>query len=531
MIDKRFKYSLNSKVAVVVFLLILLMVNYISARNFFRADITEDKAFAVSKATKDIVKGLDDLITIKVFFSKKLPPNAQPLAREVRDMLSEYDAYSSNLRVEYIDPAESEETEQEVQMLGIPPVEMNFVEKDQMQVQRGYLGIGVFFADRKEILPVVQDVSNLEYELTSAIKKVSSGEVKKVGFLTGHGEHSIEQGYGQQEGGDYLNVRQALEKNYEVETVDISSGEPITGIDTLIVAGPKTALSDRDKFEIDQFIMNGGQAIFLIDTLEIDQTMQVTPIDSGMSEMLASYGIRPRTDLVQDPASNEMVRFTKGMVSFFSSYPLWPKIVKGGFSSNPIVSKLEAMTMPWSSSVEEVAHSDIDVEVLAKTTPYATRQKDNFVIDPSQQPAGADKGQIAMAALAKGKFKSFFSGKQVPALSEDDPKTEGREVKEQDDEEGQIIVIADSDLIADGQLNRSEENIVFFMNAVDYLTLGSDLIGIRSKQTTDRPLKEISEAGKDFVKGINIIGIPLIVILFGIGRAWIRRRDKKMSME
>ena len=143
------------------------------------------------------------------------------------------------------------------------------------------MGIAVLYEDKKEVLPVVQTTANLEYDLTSAILKVTSEEVKTVGFLSGHDEIDVfDQAFGP--------LRQELSKQYDVRKVPIDAGKTIEAdVATLIIAGPKKELTEREKYEIDQFIMRGGRALFLIDPILIQyEGLNVSPLKTGLNDLL-----------------------------------------------------------------------------------------------------------------------------------------------------------------------------------------------------------------------------------------------------
>ena len=173
---KRFAVQgIYSVTVVLLVALILLVANFVASRVLARVDLTKDKEFTISKSTREILRDLDDVVTINVYFSKKLPPNLATLKRNIEDVLRGYQAYShGKVRVAYIDPSDSPEDEQKMRFLGIPQVQLNVLEKDQLQVINGYMGIAILYADRHQAIPIVQDVATLEYDLTAGILQVVS---------------------------------------------------------------------------------------------------------------------------------------------------------------------------------------------------------------------------------------------------------------------------------------------------------------------------------------------------------------------
>ena len=171
---------------------IVIFLNIIAVRIFTRFDLTSTKMYTLSDASKNLVKSLDDKFTVKAYFTGELPAPYNNHRRYLQDQLDEYRAYGGrNFQYEFIDPSKKEELEQEAQKNGIPPVQVQVVKEDKFQVEKAYMGLVFLYGDKQEKLPVVQNVANLEYEISSAIKKLTSKELKKVGFLTGHGEPEL----------------------------------------------------------------------------------------------------------------------------------------------------------------------------------------------------------------------------------------------------------------------------------------------------------------------------------------------------
>jgi ABC-2 type transport system permease protein len=555
-LSRRFQYSTSSIVIVLIILGILIVVNFMSTRHFARADFTQGKDFTISDSTKKVLGELDDIVNINAYFSKRLPPYLVNLKQQVKDILDEYKAYAhGNLEVKFIDPAADPALEQKMRFMGIPQAQLNIIEKDKAEVVNVYLGMAVMYEDKKEVIPVVQNIMTLEYDLTSAIVKVKRSEAKTIGLLTGHKEYDTQE--------DYETVRSSLEKQYRVIDVDISEGKKVPeDVNTLIVGGPKEKLPERDKYEIDQFLMRGGRIIFLIDPIDLNRRgLMATEIDSNLNDMLEHYGVKLGRSLVLDRRSNANASFSSGFVQYSLPYPFWPRITKQQFAEDsPMVNQLENLVLPWAGPVELVSSkvksgeesegesedtSKLSGIELFKTSQYSWTKGKPFDLSPQQRfvPTGNLKS-YPLAVAVSGKFKSFYAGKPVPksvgAGSSEPARTDEESSEAESSEEPsteeiipespetQIVVVGNARFVTSNFLGRSRANMLFFENAVDWMTLGEDLIGIRSRFVTDRPLKEISEKGKLFVRIINICGASLLVIAFGLTRFIFKRRAKKI---
>jgi gliding-associated putative ABC transporter substrate-binding component GldG len=537
-LNRKNLFSGHSIAILLIILAILIIINLISVNHFARLDLTEENRYSLSSATKNTLEQLEDPLFVKVYFSQKLPPDLARVEQYVKDILAEYGSFTTNLNIEFIDPAQDQETENKVRSMGIPPVEMQILEKDEFKVKKGYLGIALLYQDEKEIIPIIENTQNLEYDLTSAIKRLIADELKKIAFLTGHEEHGISSSPfaapEKTDSNDYTKIKKALDKNYKVTSLDITNGDPIDGVDTLIIAGPKKALAEKETYQIDQFIMEGGRVIFLLDKINVAPGLQAMEIETGLEELLKHYGINVKTDLVID-TKNENVAFSSGMMQFYLPYPFWPKLIRDNFLlEHPVMAKLQTISLPWVSSLNITEKENLDTKILATTTDNGSTVSAPFNLDPQQNFNQTNQKKIPIIAESQGEFTSFFAGKEIPLDEETKAGQETMPVSSlniedsqmitQSLEQSQIIVIGDSDFISDNYLKRFPNNGTFFLNAVDYLTLDSDLINIRSKTIQERPLKDISDGWKTFIKVLNIIIIPLIIIIIGLVKFYLRKK-------
>lgn len=545
MATRTLKYGSNTLVFILVVLAILAAISFLSSRRFVRADFSDDKRYTISSSTKNVLKRLDDVVTINAYFSRE-PARVAQIRRDVRDVLDEYRAISNKLQIDFIDPGDDEAEKNKLRFMGIPEVQMNVIEKDKAQVANVYMGLAVIYEDKKEILPVVQNTFTLEYDLTSAILKVTRTEVKTIGFLSGHDELDIddERGLG--------GLKQELSKQFNVKKVSIDAGREIEkDVATLVVAGPKQEITESEKYEIDQFIMRGGRAIFLVDTIHIPQgTLQATPLTTGLNDLLEHYGVKHGNNLVLDNASQGQLTYTQGYFTVRSDYPYFVKVlnqyrnlsgeIARGLSDESIVtSQLERLTLNWASSLELLPKDEDAIETiaLAKTTDRSWTVQSPYDIAPNAQlqPPSSVRKSHTVAASLSGVFKSFYTDKDIPSnetTSSDEPEgevqveseTSGDRTTITESQPTQIVVVGNSAFLQFG--GRDELN--FFYNTIDWLTLGEDLIHIRSHGVTDRPLKEVSEGQKLFLKYANIAGVPIVVVAFGLIRYLLRRRAKRL---
>jgi len=489
---------------VAIIIAIVVVINVLGNRFFGRLDLTENKIYSISPVTKGLLRELEDVVAVKAYFSKKLPVQLSRLPGEVDDMLKEFNIYSrGNVNYERLDPGENEELKRKLAGYGVMPVTMTIIEKDERQQINGYLGMTVSYAEKTEAIPLVQNTVDLEYELTSRIYRVTH-KPEKVGFLTDGSRHDLM--------GDYQAIAEELRKLHEIVPVVLGPGKKVPeDIKALIVAGPDS-VSESAKFQLDQFIMRGGRVIFLIDNLVVDQRGQPRLINHGLNAMLLSYGFRLNGDILRDDKAHSPQQVTRGIFTYNQPNPFFPHVTKERLGQHPVVGRLSELTFPWTGSLENPTAVDSSVSyfVLARTTEAAQGLK-----PPTYQPTGP--GEKPLVVLGTGRFKAAFRGSP-------DPLAPGDSIISRCIQETSVMVIPSSAFIENQFLYPG--NMEFMLNMVDFITIGDKLISIRTRPTTDMPLKNIGPEMKNFLRLLNIVGVPILVILFGAVRFYLKRRDK-----
>lgn len=491
-------------ITVLLVLGIILVVNFFSYQLFTRFDLTQNKNFSISPVSKKTVKELADVVNVKVYFSDNLPSQVLGLKQEVKDMLGEYAAFSNGkINVEYINPASDEKTQQELYMIGIPQVTFQVYEKDKAQTVNAYFGIAISYGDKTEAIPTIQkEASGLEYQLTTAIKKVISERIATVGIVTSHETVGLEDAMS--------SAYKALQELYTVQKVEVKDDVDISSdINTLVIVGAKDKFTDKQIAKIEKFVNAGGSLLVFQDGVMVEQGLKTNKSDLSLNKLFAKYGLKVNQDLVADNRSG-MASFTQGFLSFSVPYPFWPKITKDGFNQNETaVSSLTSVLLPWVSSVEVIkAQDNKSYSKLAYTTPKAWNVTDNFNVTPNNLAAPTAQKEYAMAMSVSGKA-DFDSENQKDQFL------------------GKLIVVGDSDFVQENFLRQSPDNLTFFQNLVDSVSLDNALIEIRSKVVSSRPIKEgLTDSTIAMIRYFNVFGVTVIVVAFGVIRYFSRRKNK-----
>ena len=495
---------------------IIIFVNIIAVRFFTRFDLTKSKIYTLSDASKRIVKNLDDKFVVKAYFTADLPAPYNNNRRYLQDQLDEYRAYGGgNFQYEFIDPSKKEEIEQEAQRYGIPPVQVQVVKEDKFQVEKAYMGLVFLYGDKQDRMPVVRDMDNLEYEISSALKRMTSKELKKIGFLSGHGEPDLSK---------IGRLKEFLDKQYDVTAVDVSGGKPIPpDIAVLVVDAPDKPLKSWEKFFIDQYIMRGGKAAFFINKVTANLQQQMgRPLNVDVDDLLAAYGVKVNTDLVRDLRSAMVtVSQNTGLFTIQNQIPFHLLPMASDFDkTSPMVKDLGSVIFYFVSSVDTSAArgKGLNVDVLVKSSSKSGRAENYFMINPNMQETKEMYGEsgIPLAVTVEGNFTSAFSNKAV--LMDTSVRSPIDTAGKLTVGKSKIAVVGDGDFIQDSYYGGNKDNLIFASNIIDWLADDIGLAAIRSRETATKPLDEVSEGTRSMVKGINLAVPPLLVILAGIMR-------------
>lgn len=503
-LKKKIKTQSQAFIAALLLALVLLIINFLSSRHFVRLDLTEDHEYTLSPATKKVLKGLSDPLSIKLFMSQDLPPNMAPLQQGILDQLGEYMSLAkSKITIQRVLPEESPQREQEAQMLGIPPLQLDVLQKDKRQVMKVYMGLAVFYFDKKEVLPVVLDLKQFEYDLTAAILKITAEKIPQIGLVL-PSQSSVGQG------GDYSILQQILGREYQVQMFDdeIEEGavEKLSqkNLDLLILVEPRH-VSEVFTKELDLLFQKGVPLIIMAGSVDVGDNLLATSYSTGLEEWLKKYGIELSSQLVIDPKNHTYAAFSSGYMQYHIPYPFFVKVIPEGLNKNhAVTSNLEGLVFPWTNALtfNQQSHPDWTYDILAASSNASFVQEG----PPNVNPTVLEETQVDQ------------TDKQILSLLITAPP----QIK--DGRASRLLLVSNNNFIRDNALNDYDSNILLALNSVDWMSWGDNLIGIRSRGKTDRPLQIPSQGAITFIKFFHVMGIPLLFSLFGILLGILRKR-------
>ncbi|NQV30343.1 MAG: GldG family protein [Candidatus Marinimicrobia bacterium] len=508
---------------------VVFVLNLFAQKLFIRFDLTENERYSISDVTRTILEDIDDPITVKVFFSENFPRQLISVKQYVLDMLNEYRAYAgSALEYEFIPiSGEDEAIEREAMSYGIQPVQANITESDEIKVQRIYLGIVFLYGDQKEIIPFAQQIEQLEYDMTGAIKKLSQGSLPKIAWLTGHGEQSLgEEGVAR--------AVSEIQKNYELVEVDLSSEDQIpVDISTAILAGATAPFSDQDLYKLDQYFLRGGHIGVFLNRKIIDMQNQYMPVQENSSNIFSfmeHFGVKYGNQLLLDKTSYQvqaMQNLGFMQIPVAVDYPFAPRLSNLN-EDNPIVNRLNELGFFF---VNELSQSGDTTRVtftpLMKTsdmTGYAMPDQRTRSINISAGQQLPDymfgAGSKPVSAVLEGEYSSWFGDSRADSLSYP------VEHLSQSLQPAVMVVLGNATFTS--QQFMVPASLTFLLNTVDWLYDRNGLISIRSKNVQPTQLDEMSSRTRQILKWINILLAPMLIVLLGIIRWYVRNKAKKL---
>lgn len=554
---------------------ILLILNVIGGYVFTRFDLTSEKRYTLSPATKDVLTKLDDIVYFKIYLEGEFPAGFKKLRKETKEMLDEFRAYNPLISYEFINPTanadaqERNETIKDLAARGLEPTELQLRTNDGREQKVIFPGALVMYRDKELPLDLLDNqlnvspetvlnnsIQNLEFKLADVIQKLSQLQKPQLAFIDGHGELNQSETY---------DIVQTLKQNYTVTHITIGGQvsaltrrtEPdskgnvriLPNFAAIVIARPTLPFDEKDKFIIDQYIMYGGKVLWLVDpvlasmdSLQMNESTVGVDLNVNLDDQLFKYGVRLNRNLVLDLNSASIPLRTgqvggQAQIEFFrwNYFPLLNQA-----SAHPIVRNINSLKADFVSSADTVSADFVTKIPLLKTSDYSRLSGTPVLISLAMLRDKADerlfnrKGQN-VAWLLEGQFSSLYANRVSPEI------TDNKEIGFlEQSKPTAMIVVADGDIIRnqfhvpqgyplplgfDQYTRRTYGNKDFILNAISYLADDSRLVSIRSRELKIRAL-DMSKVNSNrlFWQIVNTAGPVLIIFVFGFVMALLRKR-------
>ncbi len=540
---------------------ILVIANSIGSQFFHRFDLTKDQRYTLSPTSLHILKEVKDPLIIDVFLKGQFPGEFKKLQTETQQLLEEFKAYNPNVVFQFINPLENEQEQDTIMKTfmerGLTPINITLDDKGKQTQEVVFPWAIATYNNRSVKVPllknmmgastaekVVSSVQHLEYAFANAFNTITKVKEKKVAIIKGNGElHDLLMA-------DFI---KQVRDNYYIGTFTLDSvakspNESLAYLkkyDLAIIAKPTEKFSDEEKLVLDQFVINGGKTLWLVDqvNMEMDSLYNefgatiAFPNDLNLDDQFFKYGIRINPNLVKDIMATPIALATgdKGSATQYTQYPWFYSPMIYPLSKHPIVSNMDGLKFEFVSGIDTLKNG-IKKTVLLQSSPYSkligapVEVKLDMVQERPNQNEFKNKGNIPVAVLLEGSFHSMYENRVLP-FQEKTFRDKGINSK--------MIVISDGDLIKN-QLDKNYQplelgydkwthnlygNKEFLMNCVNYLLDDTGLINIRSK-VVDLPILDSEKVYANYTKmQVITVGLPIVVlILFGILFTFLRRR-------
>jgi len=427
-----------------------------------------------------------------------------------------------------------------------------------------YLNMVLQVGDQAQVIYPSGELSEADMRsaIEAALKRLSPGFLKVVGLWTPPPQPTQDiYGQMQQPLSSWQQLSEALRQEYEVRTVDLSTGQVPADIDVLVVVAPQ-GMSDKERFSVDQYLMRGGSVVVAAGNygITLDQLaggLALRPLEDGLREMLSDYGIQVEQLLVMDPQNEPFPVPVTRQVGGFQvqeiraiDYPFFVDVRSDRMASDSsIVSNLPAVTLNWASpiTIDEEKNTDRQVTTLLQSSPASWTRTDtdiqpNFDLYPDLGfPAGDEKQSYTLAVSVQGVFESAFKDKPSP-FTETVTGTETIQgpipsVIEASPETARLVVIGSAEFVDDTIFNISSRlmqdrylnSLKLMQNAVAWSTEDLDLLNIRARGTYARVLAPMTEREQSFWEGANYVVALLGLVVIGI--VWNARRKSEQPMQ
>lgn len=552
---------------------ILLAVNIIGSQFHKRFDLTQEKRFSLSDATKNYVGGMEDIANITIFLRGDLPAGFQRLQNRTIETLNEFNEYS-NGKIQYhfenalegtSTPREKQEAMQLLAQKGIQPVNLQ-VQQDEdeggysekiifpyalvayngkefpVNLLENHQGMGP-----KEVLDYSSNL--LEYKFAQAIQKTKQPAKPDIAYIAGNG---------QQMGINTVDMLSALTRFYNVDTIDLNTNIEIPRIyQAIIMTTPQTAIDEKAKFKIDQYVMHGGRILWLMDKLNTSlDTLQkidgylATDRENNLEDILFKYGVRINPDLVEDVQLNVPIPVTVGNIGNKPDIRLLPWVYfpyAVPTSKHPIVHNMDGVLFQFANSIDTIAVPGIKKTILLHSSNRSRRVSAPIRISLASlkfkpKPELFRESQIPLAVLLEGTFSSNFTNRLAPKFLATLKDSLNRPFMAESVKPTKQIVVSNAAVFFNDYSDKTGplecgfwkftrqlySNKTFLLNCMEYLVDDNGLLEARSKDLSLR-LLDMPRVKKERVKWQVInIGAPIVATIF-LGGLFLFFRRKKYT--
>ena len=556
-----------------VTVILLATTNWVASVYHTRIDLTDEKRFTLSSATKSILKKTDDVVDVDVFLKGEFPSGFKKLSNSTAEILQEFKEVAGNkFQYNFVSPNDVMEGTNvkwgdTLSSLGLYPINLKSQLKSGEQQQLLYPIALVHYKGKTLPLrlyngsPLIsyKEINSaealLEFDFADAIHKISQNEKPLIAYATGNGEPPLYSDNDTLRGNpNTYDLTYTLRKDYTVFNFNLKTQPLIPDtFKLLMIVKPATAFSPEEKLLIDQFVMRGGKLLMFIDKLnaEMDSLRiknEIIAYDRNLQldDLLFKYGVRINPDLVMDIQSDRLPFDVNNNGQFeFLKWNYFPFF--NGRPDNPLTKNIGFVSGRFVNSIDTVGAEEIKKTILLCTSPNGKKMATPAIISGRENQVAPDDSSfhipdIPVAVLLEGKFQSVFSNHLSQQMNDSLDKY-GTSFLKENLTDNKIIVVADGDMVLNGlhkeqpipmgsneftvgsQYELQVANHDFLQDCLDYLVNPGGLTDARAKDYTLRLLdKKKTDEQRTIWQFIDIVVPVLLITLFALIYQLIRRR-------
>ena len=539
-------------------LMLIVILNQLINRFPYRIDLTEEKRYTISNATIDLLEKLDEPVFVEVYLEGELPNSFKRLRKAIEETLEQFDYHAAQgIEFSFKDPSVAasnrarNEYYRSLMDKGLQATNLTFAEDGNKTEKLIFPGAIISAYGKEKAVTLLkgnqtrsseeqlnQSIEGLEYEIANVIRIMASDRRKRIGMIKGHNEPDSLQLAG---------LNNALLEKYDVFNIDLPTRETDLGFyDAIVFPKPATKFSDKEKYKIDQYIMNGGKALFFIDALRVNMDSAqgdgtyAFPYELNIQDMLFKWGVRINRDFVQDVSSGNFPVVAGQMGDQpqirMLPWPFFPLI--NNYGDHPIVKNLDATLMKFVSTIDTVKADGIRKTPLLKSSQYSKVKSApvRVAFNDLQQdldPKLYTSGEQPVAYLLEGEFASLYKNRLIPKGIDGSGYVDTSSPTS-------ILICADGDMIrndfsqengeplalgVDGFTQVNYANKDFVMNALEYMLNAQGLITSKARSIQIRPLDKVKIQEEKLTWQLINLVLPIVLLIgFGVLKHMIRKR-------
>ena len=543
---------MSKKIKEIALLIIsLILLNSISYSFYKRFDFTSDQRYTLSETTKALVSPIDKNLFIEVYLEGEFPSEFKRLQAETAQYLKELAALNKKIKINFINPNNQREL---LIKKGMLPSQLTVEEDGKLSEAIIFPWAEIRLGKRTTIVPLLPSsivasqeeqlqkaIGNLEYEFSNAIQTVTQQKLKKIAILSGNGELTDLYQY------SFLS---AVAKKYSMAKFSLDAStinapqtlENLSSFDLTIITKPTEKFTEKEKFVLDQFILNGGKTLWMLDNVQADQDslgntgkMLAYPKDLGLTDLLFTYGIRINTSIVKDlyAAKIPVATGNIGNQAQFKNLDWFFHPLAQGNPENPITKNILPVRLQFANQIDTLQNNITKTPLLVSS--LLTQKVGTPKIIAIQSIADEvvendyNSGSQLFAVLLSGSFNSAYKNRiqpfKTPLFKAQSEFNKMIVISDGDVGKNQILKEQPYDLSRDKWTQQQFGNKDFLLNAVDYLLDDTGLLNLRNKSLKIRMLdKQKAFKERQFWQFLNVVFPLVLLVAFGLFVRYLMKR-------